>query len=122
EVALDGQNGVALRAELERSVETGGWLGCDFHLHSAESHDSSISLDDRVLALLAEGVEFAVPTDHNHVTDYAPYVERSGSEQQLGTTSGVEITTLTWGHFNAYPYPARAEPPPFSGVTPAEIF
>jgi hypothetical protein len=40
----------------------------------------------------------------------------------MGTTSGVEITTGTWGHFNAYPYPVHAAPPPYSGVNPIEIF
>jgi hypothetical protein len=122
EIEIDERSGAALRGELERSVETGGWIGCDFHLHAAPSHDSNVSIEDRVLSLLAEGVQFAVATDHNHVTDYAPAVESDGAEQLLRTATGVEITTLTWGHFNAYPYPLGAEPPPFSGVTPGEIF
>lgn len=122
EVELDAQTGAAIRGELSRSVETSGWIACDFHLHAAPSHDSDVSLEDRVLSLLADGVEVAVSTDHNHVTDYGPYVSKLEGEQQLLGISGVEITTLTWGHFNAYPYPVGAEPPPSSGVTPAEIF
>ncbi len=122
DIEVDAHTGAAVRAALTHSVDTRGWVGCDFHLHSAPSHDSSISLEDRVLSLIAEGVEFAVPTDHNHVTDYSRAIAARRAEKELSTTSGVEITTNGWGHFNAYPYPLRAPAPPFSGVTPVEIF
>jgi hypothetical protein len=122
EIEVDSENGAALRAALVRSVDTRGWVACDFHLHAAPSHDSGVSLEDRVLSLLAEGVEFAVPTDHNHVTDYSRAIAHHGAEREISTTPGVEITTTTWGHFNAFPYPIGAPKPPFSGVTPIEIF
>ncbi|MFZ5894536.1 MAG: CehA/McbA family metallohydrolase [Myxococcota bacterium] len=122
DIEVDSQNGAAIHASLARSVDTRGWLGCDFHVHSAPSRDSSVSLPDRVLSLLAEGVEFAVPTDHNHITDYAKAIAEHRAISEIGSTPGVEITTGTWGHFNAYPYPAHAAPPPFSGVNPIEIF
>lgn len=122
DIELDSANGAALRATLVRSVDTRGWVACDFHLHAAPSHDSSVSLEDRVLSLLAEGVEFAVPTDHNHITDYSRAIAHHGAEKEISTTPGVEITTTTWGHFNAYPYPLGAAKPPFSGASPIEIF
>jgi hypothetical protein len=122
DIEVDGQSGVAVRAALTRSVDTRGWIGCEFHLHAAPSHDSSVSLEDRVLSLVAEGVDFAVPTDHNHITDYSRAIQNQHAESELGSTPGVEITTNSWGHFNAYPYPLHAAPPPFSGVTPLEIF
>ncbi|HMJ10111.1 MAG TPA: CehA/McbA family metallohydrolase, partial [Polyangiaceae bacterium] len=40
---------------------------------------------------------------------------------RIASTPGVEITTPAWGHFNSYPY-QRAEPPPYAGVTPSQIF
>lgn len=122
EIDVDGQDGASVRAVLEHSVETRGWLACDFHLHQAPSHDSSVSLPDRVLSLLAEGIEFAVATDHNHVTDFSPALLEQDASRLLGVASGVEITTSSWGHFNAYPYPLKSSPPPFSGVSPIEIF
>lgn len=122
DIEVDSQNGAAIHSSLARSVDTTGWLGCDFHLHSAPSRDSSVTLPDRVLSLLAEGVEFAVPTDHNHVTDYSRALSEHRATNELGSVSGVEITTGTWGHFNAYPYPLHAAPPPYSGVNPIEIF
>ncbi|HET9954860.1 MAG TPA: CehA/McbA family metallohydrolase [Polyangiaceae bacterium] len=122
DIEVDGEDGASLRAVLQHSVETGGWLACDFHLHQAPSHDSSVSLPDRVLSLLAEGIEFAVATDHNHVTDFMPAVLEQSAAPMLGVASGVEVTTSSWGHFNAYPYPIKGNPPPFSGVSPIEIF
>lgn len=122
ELDVSAAVGDALHVTLRRVVDTRGWIGCDFHVHAAPSHDSSVSLDDRVLSLLAEGVEFVVPTDHNHVTDYGPAITRLAAEGQLGTISGVEITTLSWGHFNAFPYPVAQPAPPYTGVTPLEIF
>ena len=122
ELDVSAAIGETSHATLKRVVDTRGWLSCDFHVHAAPSHDSSVTLDDRVVSLLAEGVEFAVPTDHNHVTDYVPSIVGLSAEHELGTTSGVEITTLAWGHFNAFPYPVAQPPPPSAGVTPLEIF
>jgi hypothetical protein len=122
DIEVDSANGAAVRAVLTRSVDTRGWVACDFHVHAAPSHDSGVTLEDRVLSLMAEGIEFAVPTDHNHITDYSRAIEHHVAEAEFASTPGVEITTTTWGHFNAYPYPLRAPKPPFSGVTPVEIF
>ncbi|HWA76186.1 MAG TPA: CehA/McbA family metallohydrolase [Polyangiaceae bacterium] len=122
DIEVDSANGAAVRAVLVRSVDTRGWVACDFHVHQAPSHDSGVTLEDRVLSLLAEGIEFAVPTDHNHITDYTAAIRHHGAEAEISTISGVEITTTTWGHFNAYPYPLRAPKPPYSGVNPIEIF
>jgi hypothetical protein len=121
-VEISASVGDTLHATLRRVVDTRGWLGCDFHVHAAPSHDSNVTLEDRVLSLLAEGVEFAVPTDHNHVTDYAPAIAALGAGSELGTTPGVEITTLSWGHFNAFPYPLAQPPPQHASVGPLEIF
>ena len=122
EIEVNTETGATFRAVLDRVIDTSGWVASDFHLHAAPSLDSSVSLRDRVLALLAEGIEFAVATDHNHVTDYSDTVSDLDIETHLATAPGVEITTQTWGHFNAFPYPASEKPPPFSGVDPAEIF
>jgi len=114
--------GAVLRAPLARAFPTAGWLACDFHLHADPSGDSEVPLRDRVIALLAEGVEFAVATDHNHVTDYGPSISQLGAGTQINAARGVEITTSGWGHFNAYPLPAAAPAPKVADLTPAEIF
>jgi hypothetical protein len=122
ELKVGSRENLTLHASLTRVVDTAGYIACDFHLHADPSHDSTVSLDDRVLSLVAEGVEFAVATDHNHVTDYAPAIERQQLGGALAASSGVEITTKTWGHFNAFPYPVGVKPPPTEQADPTEIF
>jgi hypothetical protein len=114
-------SGATLRATLRHEVETPRWLPSDFHVHAAPSADSDVPLHDRVIALMAEGIEFAVATDHNHVTDYGPAVTALHARPHFGFTEGVEITTASWGHFNAFPYPL-GDPPPYADITPDHIF
>ncbi len=121
ELEVNPTVGVTFRAALAHEVDTTGYLACDFHLHQAPSFDSTVALEDRVLSLLSEGIEFAVPTDHNHVTDFTDTIAALDAERDLGTASGVEITTQNWGHFNAFPYPSHGPVPPFA-LDPPEIF
>ncbi|MBK7584222.1 MAG: PHP domain-containing protein [Myxococcales bacterium] len=113
--------GATLRATLPRVVDTSGWVAADLHLHADPSGDSDVSLPDRVTALLAEGVELAVATDHNHVTDYAPAVRGLDAGARISTLPGVEVTTSRWGHFNAYPYPSATALPSAFEATPREL-
>jgi hypothetical protein len=101
-----------VEAALEHQVDPSSWVACDLHVHAAPSPDSEVTLEDRLASLAAEGVNFAVATDHNHVTDYAPIAQLM-SLDDMRTMTGVEVTT--WepqlGHFNAYPYPLDPKRP-----------
>lgn len=122
ELELNADLGATFRGVLARTVDTSGWLASDFHVHASPSKDSNVPLSERVLTLAAEGIELAVPTDHNHVTDYAEPIAISHLGGKLASMTGVEITTLGWGHFNAYPYPKSLEVPPTHETSPLEIF
>ncbi|HEY6728696.1 MAG TPA: CehA/McbA family metallohydrolase, partial [Polyangiaceae bacterium] len=122
QIEVGATSGASVRAQLKHELDTPGWVAGDFHLHAAPSFDSTIPLTDRVISLSAEGVEFAVATDHNHVTDYAPALDETGLVDRLGATPGVEVTTERWGHFIAFPYAAGQPAPPFEGVDPGVIF
>lgn len=122
ELEVNAELGATFHAELTRSVDTAGYLAADFHVHASPSKDSDVPLTDRVLTLAAEGIELAVATDHNHVTDYREPIAKQRLQRKLGSFPGVEITTPGWGHFNAYPYPASVEVPPFQDASPLEIF
>jgi hypothetical protein len=122
ELEVNADLGATFRAELKRTVDTSGYLSADFHVHASPSHDSNVPLMERVLTLSAEGIELAVPTDHNHITDYAEAIAAQGLEGRLASFSGVEITTLNWGHFNAYPYGRPLEVPQTHETSPLEIF
>ena len=74
-------------------TDTTGWTSGDFHLHSAPSPDAPVSLDERVASLACEGVELAVATDHNRISDYKPSVARLGLADRIVAVSGDEITS-----------------------------
>lgn len=96
---------------VRREVDTPGWAGCDFHVHSRGSFDSLVSVEDRVRSLAAAGVDFAIPSEHNHVGTYAA-VDTVGLSDRLAWAPGVEVTTVDpmRGHFNVFPYSLEAVP------------
>jgi hypothetical protein len=89
--------------QLRRAFANDGWIAGDFHLHAQSSTDSNLSLNDRVVSCAAEGLQVAVATDHNFVTDYRPAIAAANLDQWLLGLAGVELTTFESGHFNGYP-------------------
>jgi hypothetical protein len=92
-----------VHAVLTKVIDTTGYVSGDFHLHAAPSLDSSLSLDRRVISCAGEGLELAVSTDHNFITDYRPTIERLGLQDWMQSMVGLEMTTLESGHFNGFP-------------------
>jgi hypothetical protein len=89
--------------QLARVLDTTGFVGSDFHVHSIDSPDSSIARAERVVTMLAEGLDFFTPTDHDFLTDFAPTIAALGASSLLGSATGSELTTFDYGHFNAWP-------------------
>lgn len=89
--------------KVTRAVETDGWISADFHVHSFPSHDSGVTLPDRVGSMVCEGVEFFSSTDHDYLTDFAPVVEDMDLEEWVQTAVGNETTTIEIGHFLGFP-------------------
>lgn len=98
----DGET-TEVAAVIERVVDTGGWVALDTHLHSEMSNDSSIPLADRLRAVAGEGIELAVSTDHDFITDYAPLLAALGLDGWVASRIGCETTSITWGHVNSWP-------------------
>ncbi|MDQ3364397.1 MAG: CehA/McbA family metallohydrolase [Myxococcota bacterium] len=94
---------VAEQLTLVPAFASDGWVAGDFHLHAMPSTDSGLPIIDRVVSCAAEGLEVAVATDHNYVTDYAPAIAASGLDPWLLGIPGMELTTFEMGHFNGYP-------------------
>lgn len=105
-------------------VATPDWVGCDLHVHARPSFDTPVLTEDRILSLIAAGIDFAVPTEHNLVGDYGPSLETLGLTNQLAWTPGVEVTTYTprFGHFGVFPYAPTAGVPPYHRTTDAALF
>ena len=104
-------------------VPSDGVVDCDLHVHARPSFDSPVTPEDRVLSLVAAGIDFAVPTEHNIVGDYAPALNALDLTRQLSTVTGIEVTTYTprFGHFGVFPYP-KGPVPPFKGTNAAQVF
>ncbi len=94
---------VAEQLVLDRAYDSDGWVAGDYHIHAAPSTDSGLPIDQRVISCAAEGLEVAVSTDHNYITDYAPVIASSGLDPWLLGIPGMELTTFEMGHFNGYP-------------------
>jgi len=114
----------SLKVTLGRQVDTTGAISADLHLHAAPSMDSDLSLTGRLIQLAAVGVEYAVATDHNAITDYGPAARRARLGRWLATVVGCEITTrrAEWGHFNIFPLDPKSPVPPYTNQTPREMF
>lgn len=99
---LAGQD-VSIRAGLHRDIDTTGWMSGDFHLHAEPSFDSGMPLSRRVETVAAEGVDYVASTDHDVLSDYAPWVKLFHLDQWLRTVVGSEISTLEIGHYIGFP-------------------
>jgi hypothetical protein len=92
-----------VEARIARVLDTTGFVSSDFHVHLINSLDSRISARDRVRQLAGEGVENLVATEHDARTDLRPTIAALGFGPFLTATLGEEITTPSFGHYNAYP-------------------
>jgi hypothetical protein len=103
EVTVAAGQTVSLTMVLPRVLDTAGWLSADMHIHSINSIDAAMPLDRRVRSLAAEGVEIAISTDHNFITDFGPTIDALDLRRFMTSFVGLELTTLEAGHFNGYP-------------------
>jgi hypothetical protein len=105
-------------------VPTPGVIGCDLHVHARPSFDTPVTPEDRVLSLVAAGIDFAVPTEHNVVGDYSAALETLGLGNELYSVPGVEVTTYGrgFGHFGVFPYAKGTPVPPFRHTNMGAIF
>jgi hypothetical protein len=120
-------SGSTASATLSRVVDTTGWLSFDAHVHHEDSIDSSMSLEDRLNSAAGEGLELAVATNHNFVSDWRPRIDEMALDPWLASFVGLEFTTLESGHFNAFPLQYPVGPVThgsFSwfGSKPADLF
>ena len=88
---------------VNRVVDTSGFVSADFHVHGANSPDSGVLLEDRVMSYVGEGVEFLSSSDHDVLTDYGPVIRANGLEPLLNTQVGVESSPLMLTHTLGFP-------------------
>ena len=111
---------VKISARLRPLLDTKGYIGGDFHLHALEGIEAADKFGVMLSGLVGEGVEYAVATDHNAISDYQPRVAEMGLQNLIKTSVGDEISTAI-GHINAWPLHSTATAV-LVNVPPAGIF
>ncbi len=109
-------------AELVQEVGTRGFISGDFHLHTlTHSGHGDSNMQERIISLIGEGVEFAVATDHNHNTDYGPTIDELQGWEHITGVVGNEVSTPI-GHFNVFPLDPERAPVGASATDANELF
>jgi hypothetical protein len=88
--------------QLERVIDRPDLVSIDTHLHTLES-DGAVTVENKILALVASGIDVAVATDHNFPVDYRPALRNLGLQDQLTVVSGAEVTVPERLDYNTYP-------------------
>ncbi len=104
---------LVINATLTRVVDTTGFVSADHHVHLINSPDSQITKRERIVTMLAEGVNYFVASDHDFVTDLSSEIAAiPGASALVKSAVSDEITYFDSGHFGAYP---------LSAVDPASV-
>jgi hypothetical protein len=96
---------VTLDAPLARVVDTHNVMCADFHIHTRRSNDSADDGELKVAALVADGLEIPVRSDHEWVGDFSAEVDKLGvGAFAYGGVGSVEMTSMEiWGHMGVVP-------------------
>jgi hypothetical protein len=98
----------SLRLSLVREVPTPGMVNCDTHVHTfTHSRHGDATMEERMLTLAGEGIEFPIATDHNLHIDYQETARRMNVRRYFTPVTGNEVTTPA-GHFNIFPVQSSA--------------
>jgi len=92
-----------INATVNQVVDTTGFVSIETHVHMINSPDSQVTREDRIITMLAEGVDFFVPTDHDAVHDLNDDITAMGAAGLVASVPSEEITTFNMGHFNVWP-------------------
>ena len=101
-VVLDAGTETDLEAAIHRNWDTDGLISGEFHQHCTRSFDSSVSERDRLLSNIVEGVDFVVPSDHDVVTDFTPWMDELAVHDLIHAMPGTEVSP-NFVHLNAMP-------------------
>jgi hypothetical protein len=89
--------------QIARVIDSTGFISGDFHVHSIDSPDSKVTKVERVVSMLAEGVDFFTPSDHESRQDFNPAIAEAGATGLISVAVSAEMTTFDYGHYNAWP-------------------
>ena len=106
-----------VEAALPRAFETPGLMCADYHIHTHRSVDSDDTGHAKIAALVADGLEIAIRSEHEWVSDFQPVIEDLGLEAFAMGLAGEELTTFTYGHFGVFPLEVQPTRPSGGAIT-----
>jgi hypothetical protein len=92
-----------VNAKIAPVIDTTGFVSGDFHVHSIASADSETPDRHRIVTMMAEGLEFFTPSDHEFRANFQPIIVAENWEDLVTTAVSNEITSFDYGHFNGWP-------------------
>jgi len=101
--------------QIDRMLETKNLISVDPHLHTLNS-DGTVTISERLKSVVAEGVDVAISTDHNYLSDYPSVLKKLGLDGFMAALVGQEVSSLDVDEnylpeFNRYPLVLRADEP-----------
>jgi hypothetical protein len=102
ELKLEPGKTARIEAVLTREIDSTGWVSTDFHNHTTQSGDNICGVEDRIINLATEHIEFAPTTEHNRIYDWAPLIDKLGLASRIKTIPGMELTGSN-AHLNTFP-------------------
>lgn len=92
-----------VKLEIERHVDTRGYVACDPHIHTLtySGHGDS-TIEERMLSIAGEGIELPVATEHNRYISFEEPARKLRVREYFTPVTGCEVTTPR-GHFNIFP-------------------
>jgi len=103
DVSLSSGGSALVEAMVARVIDTDGFISADTHVHSFDSVDCPVTRRERIISMLAEGVDFFTPSDHDFRIDFTDDIADLGVSHLISTAVNEEITTFDYGHFGGYP-------------------
>lgn len=101
--------------QIDKIIETTGLISVDPHMHTLNS-DGSMTVAERIKSVVAEGVDVAISTDHNYLSDYPSVLKQLGLGEYMAVLIGQEVSPLDVNQiympeFNRFPLRMREEEP-----------
>ncbi|MBN2496455.1 MAG: hypothetical protein JXR96_17810 [Deltaproteobacteria bacterium] len=92
-----------IEAQITHVIDSRGWIAGDSHMHGTGSPDANVRNEERVVAAMADGVEFLSTSDHDYIQSLEPQIREMGAWEYLATWPGLEVTTLDISHILGFP-------------------
>lgn len=99
-----------LKMTVKHEVSLKKWKSVDTHIHTREfSGHGDASMNERILTIAGEGLDYGVITEHNKAIDITSLIAERNLDKWITAITGDELTTPV-GHFNIIPASAAALP------------